>query len=153
VRLQIYSCNKTVAQYWDESALISTRGQTSSGLATRGTLCLDDRHNLTTNRNPIQTYACNLTAAQMVTHVGITLRIDGQCIDVSNAGTASHTLVDLYHCNATVAQVWRVQANGSILNPHSGKCLDVPGGTLVPGVQLQIYTCNATAAQRWLLPG
>ncbi len=153
VQLQIYSCNQSGAQYWNASPLIAARGQTSSVLAPVGRLCLDDRSGGTTNGNPIQTYGCNLTPAQMLTHVGTTLRMLGQCIDVPGASRTIGTALELYRCNGTAAQVWQARSDGSLYNPNSALCLDVPKSSTMPGTRVQIYTCNGTAAQKWVLPG
>ena len=76
----------------------------------------------------------------------------GKCLDVNASGTADGTLVDLYDCNGTAAQVWQPQSNGALLNPNSGKCLDDPSSSTTAGTQVQIYDCNGTAAQHWTLP-
>jgi hypothetical protein len=73
-------------------------------------------------------------------------------LDVDGAGTSSMTLVDLYQCNSTVAQVWEVNATtGTIINPHSGLCLDDKAASTKNGNQIWIYTCNGTAAQKWVV--
>ena len=73
------------------------------------------------------------------------------CLDVAAAGTANGTLVNLYTCNGTVAQVWVPQSNGEPLNPNSGKCLDDTGfgGS---GTQVQIWACADSSNQQWALP-
>ena len=50
-------------------------------------------------------------------------------MDVTAAGTANGTKVQLYDCNGTGAQVWQAQSNGALVNPESGRCLDDPGAT------------------------
>ena len=73
------------------------------------------------------------------------------CLDVNAAGTANGTLVDLYTCNGTAAQVWQPQSNGELINPNSGKCLDDTGfgGS---GTQVQIWACADSSNQQWTLP-
>jgi beta-glucosidase len=71
---------------------------------------------------------------------------------VNAAGTANDSKVQLYDCNATGAQVWQAQSNGSLVNPESGRCLDDPAATTTIGTQLQIYDCNGSNAQVWHLP-
>lgn len=53
-------------------------------------------------------YDCNGTTAQQWT-VGTdgTLRALGKCMDLTAAGTANGTKVQLYDCNGTGAQVWQ----------------------------------------------
>ena len=46
---------------------------------------------------------------------------------MTGGGTANGTLVDLYACNGSGAQVWQPQSNGSLVNPQSGACLDDTG--------------------------
>ena len=72
-------------------------------------------------------------------------------------GTTDGTLVDLYTCTATGAQVWVPQGNGELLNPQSGKCLDDPDGIATPPggppIQLQIWDCiNNDLNQIWSSP-
>jgi len=70
----------------------------------------------------------------------------------TGGGTANGTLVDLYSCNGTGAQVWQPQSNGSLLNPQSGKCLDDTGWSTTPGTQVQIWSCTGGANQAWTRP-
>ncbi|MER7754138.1 glycoside hydrolase family 3 C-terminal domain-containing protein [Kitasatospora sp. NPDC097643] len=71
----------------------------------------------------------------------------GQCVDVKWAATVNGTAVQLYHCNATGAQDWTVQQDGSL---HAyGKCLDVTNGWTAAGTSAQLYDCNGTGAQHW----
>jgi glucose/arabinose dehydrogenase/PKD repeat protein len=73
----------------------------------------------------------------------------GKCLDISGAGTADGTKIQLYTCNSTVAQNW--SKSGQVLrNPSSGKCLDVAGGATANGTKAQLWTCNGTAAQNWV---
>ncbi|WP_165878315.1 ricin-type beta-trefoil lectin domain protein, partial [Micromonospora sp. MW-13] len=75
-----------------------------------------------------QVYTCNGSAAQTwaVTPNG-TVRALGKCLDVSGAGTADGTKIQLWVCNGTGAQSWSAQADGTLRNAGSGKCLDVSG--------------------------
>jgi type 1 glutamine amidotransferase len=69
----------------------------------------------------------------------------GKCLDVSGAGTADGTKIQLYTCNGTNAQLWTVGSTFRAL----GKCLDVSGGGTVNGTKVQLWTCNASGAQNW----
>ncbi|MBM0256149.1 ricin-type beta-trefoil lectin domain protein [Micromonospora sp. 4G55] len=72
--------------------------------------------------------------------------IAGKCLDVSNAGTADGTKIQLWTCNGTTAQKWsRVGDTYRAL----GKCLDVDNGGTANGTKVQLWTCNGTAAQVW----
>ncbi|MEV4704059.1 ThuA domain-containing protein [Actinoplanes sp. NPDC049316] len=70
-----------------------------------------------------------------------------KCLDVSGAGTADGTKIQLYTCNNTAAQNWTVTPNSTF--KALGKCLDVAGGGTANGTKVQLYTCNNTAAQVW----
>ncbi|HKC26816.1 MAG TPA: ricin-type beta-trefoil lectin domain protein, partial [Jatrophihabitans sp.] len=153
VALTIDTCARVDEQSWDLSGLLAARGAMSAAVAAANQICLDDTWGRTRNATPIQTWRCNLTPAQIVTHTGNTLRVLGHCLDVAAGRTTNGTGVQLFRCNATPAQEWKSGADGRLVNVRSGKCLDVPGGSAAPGMRLQIFTCNGTAAQRWSLPG
>lgn len=71
------------------------------------------------------------------------------CLDVSGAGTADATSVQLWECNKSGGQTWKATPEGTLVNPNSGKCLDVAGAGTANGTTVQIYTCNGTGAQQW----
>ena len=73
-------------------------------------------------------------------------------MDVTAAGTANGTQVQLYDCNGTAAQQWTHQSNGELVNAGSGKCLDATGPSSADGTRLQIWTCADSANQQWTLP-
>ncbi|MEU4215113.1 ricin-type beta-trefoil lectin domain protein [Actinoplanes sp. NPDC026623] len=78
--------------------------------------------------------------------------IAGKCADVSNAGTADGTRVQLWRCNGSAAQTWTYTPGAGGTLRALGKCLDVSNGGTVDRTRVQLWTCNGTAAQRWL-PG
>ena len=128
----------------------ATSGSTIVGVANK---CLDNAGNRKEDRNKIQLYQCNGTAAQVwnVNSNGTITNANGYCLDVKGAGTTPKTLVQLYHCNGTVAQQWTVKSNGSIVNPHSDLCLDDQYSGTDNGNQIWMWTCNGTAAQKWTI--
>jgi PKD repeat protein len=73
--------------------------------------------------------------------------IGGKCVDISGAGTADGTKIQLWTCNGTGAQQWT--RTGSTLSAL-GKCMDVAGGGTADGARVQLWTCNGTAAQNWV---
>jgi chitinase len=96
---------------------------------------------------------CNgSTAQQRTVGAGGTLQVLGKCLDVTSGATANGTVVDLYDCNGTGAQVWQPQSGGALLNPQSGRCLDDTGWSTTPGTQVQIWDCSGNANQQWSLP-
>ncbi|WP_317617807.1 RICIN domain-containing protein [Streptomyces sp. SDr-06] len=76
----------------------------------------------------------------------------GKCLDVEGGRKDNGTPVQLYTCNGTAAQQWRIygDARGAHLqSADSLKCLDAAGGKTDDGTKIQIYQCNGTAAQGW----
>ncbi|MDH2430218.1 ThuA domain-containing protein [Sphaerisporangium sp. TRM90804] len=71
----------------------------------------------------------------------------GKCLDVSNAGTADGTRVQIWTCAGNPAQRWTV--TGQTLRAL-GKCLDVSNGGTANGTRIQLWTCNGTGAQNWV---
>jgi hypothetical protein len=103
----------------------------------------------------VQLWDCQSQAAdQHWTHnPDNTLTTLGRCLDITNNGTANGSKMQLYDCNGVPGQVWVVQANGSLLNPHSGRCLDDPSGITTNGTQLQIWDCNGQSPQVFHING
>jgi hypothetical protein len=147
----IFTCNKTDAQYWNFSPLQSARGAVSSGLGAANQVCMQDHGGATANNTPIEIAPCTLSAPQIFTAVGNTLRVLGQCVTTN--GNTSGTKIRLYRCTAGSSQRWIHRADGTLFNTTSGRCLGVPGGVATPGLQLQLLTCNTSAAERWNVPG
>jgi hypothetical protein len=71
----------------------------------------------------------------------------GKCVDISGAGTADGTKIQLYTCNGTGAQIWTV--SGTTLRAL-GKCMDVAGGATADNTRVQLWTCNGSGAQNWV---
>ncbi|MEV4133921.1 ricin-type beta-trefoil lectin domain protein [Dactylosporangium sp. NPDC049742] len=76
------------------------------------------------------------------------IRADGGCLDVANAGKGNGNAVQLYSCNGTVAQQWTFRGD-TLVNPNSGRCLDVANGGTGAGTQVIIWDCTGAANQRW----
>lgn len=74
----------------------------------------------------------------------------GSCLDVNGGQRGSNTVVQLYQCNGTGAQVWTLRSDGTLLNPQSGRCLTA-SATSPRGTQLFIQDCGTAANQRWRL--
>ncbi|MFF9144939.1 RICIN domain-containing protein [Streptomyces sp. NPDC014861] len=71
----------------------------------------------------------------------------GKCVDVKGASPADGTPLQLYACNGTPAQDWRLPGDGTVR--ALGKCMDAQGGSTANGTVVQLYTCNDTPAQKW----
>ena len=81
-----------------------------------------------------------------------TIKALGSCLDVQGGGRNDNTVVQLYGCNNTGAQVWTLRSDGTLLNPQSAKCLTTSATTPLR-TQLYIYDCTAAGNQLWTLPG
>jgi hypothetical protein len=78
-----------------------------------------------------------------------TVRSDGGCLDVLNAGTANRTPVRLFTCNGTPAQRWTLRGDGTLQNVNSRRCLDVENGGTGAGSPVIIWDCSGAANQKW----
>jgi prepilin-type N-terminal cleavage/methylation domain-containing protein len=74
----------------------------------------------------------------------------GACLDVNGGQRVNNTVVQLYGCNSTGAQVWTLRSDGTLLNPQAGKCLSTNVATPV-GPQLFIFDCGTGTEQRFAL--
>ncbi|WP_395296653.1 ricin-type beta-trefoil lectin domain protein [Kitasatospora hibisci] len=70
-----------------------------------------------------------------------------KCVDVKGASSSDRTPVQIYDCNGTNAQQWKIATDGTIRALN--KCLDVAGGNTANGTKVQLYSCNGTGAQQW----
>ncbi|WP_432992703.1 ricin-type beta-trefoil lectin domain protein [Dactylosporangium sp. CA-233914] len=75
----------------------------------------------------------------------------GKCVDVAGASSANGTAVQLYDCNATIAQKWTRGSDGTLR--ALGKCMDVTAAGTADGTKVQLYDCNGTNAQKWTRTG
>ena len=76
----------------------------------------------------------------------------GKCLDVAGAKKTDGTPVQLYTCNNTAGQQWRLEASGdayALIDVNSQKCLDVQSSNPANGTKIQIWTCNGSKAQQW----
>ncbi|NUP35590.1 MAG: hypothetical protein HOY76_00865, partial [Streptomyces sp.] len=77
----------------------------------------------------------------------ITETATGKCVDDAGSGTSNGTAVQIYTCNGTDAQTWKVVPDGTlqVLND----CMDVTNGATTSGTKVQLHTCNGTQAEQW----
>jgi hypothetical protein len=77
----------------------------------------------------------------------------GKALDVTGAGTAVGTNVEIYTDNNTAAQRWQVILNSDgsykLINPNSDKTLDVANAGTADGTNVQISGDNGSGAQKW----
>ena len=147
-QLQIWDCNGSAAQ------VLAPRPGNPIVFTGLTNVCVGAR-----SGSQVQVQACDAGASDQLWNVAqnadqtLSVKIvSGECLDVASSGTANGSKVQLWGCNGTGAQKWRLQSNNTLINPQSGRCLDVPNGTTTPGTQLQIWDCNGGAAQVLRLP-
>ena len=77
----------------------------------------------------------------------ITETATGKCVDDAGSGTSNGTAIQIYTCNGTDAQTWKVVPDGTlqVLND----CMDVTNGATTAGTKVQLHTCNGTQAEQW----
>ena len=71
---------------------------------------------------------------------------------MTGGGTANGTLVELYTCNGTGAQVWQPQAEGAIAQSAVGQMPRRYGLVNDARTQVQIWACTGGANQSWTAP-
>ncbi len=115
--------------------------------------CMDDFHSGTADRNKIDIWDCNGTAAQRwVFASNGELQVFGKCADDRGFG-GKGTRIILFTCNGGSNQRWSHRANGEYVLAYQGLCLDDPAFSTTNGTQLEVWSCNGGANQRWSLPG
>jgi GH25 family lysozyme M1 (1,4-beta-N-acetylmuramidase) len=142
----VWYCDGNTKEEWT-----LPRGPIQSGIPG---MCVDDYHNATANGTKIDIATCvaGSTAQIWNSKIDGTVRIHAKCLNVRGGGTTSGTLVNLYTCNGSAAQQWRLVANGGgvlLKNPQSRLCLADPGGSTTSGTQLEIMSCNSAYPSRF----
>jgi hypothetical protein len=69
-------------------------------------------------------------------------------LDLTGAGIANGTQIQLWTCTGAGNQNWQPQADGTLKNPASGRCLDA-GDNPANGNALFIWDCDASTSQVW----
>jgi endoglucanase len=131
---------------------------------TNSGLCLDATGRSGANGTSVQQWTCGAQQAnqewefqsQGNDHYSVVNRnAPSEVIDVTNAGTADGTLLQLWSYGGGTNQQWTPASLGNgtfkLVGVGSGRCLDVPAASTANGVQLQIYDCNGTNAQSYKL--
>ncbi len=98
-KIQLYTCNGTIAQLWTRS------GQTWQALGK----CLDIAGGGTADGTLVQLWTCNGTAAQNWVSGPSTSLVNpssGKCLDVSGNNSANGTQIHVWTCNGAANQAW-----------------------------------------------
>jgi hypothetical protein len=142
--VQLYTCNYTPAQQVsyqsDNTVRVLGRCLTAAG---------------TDNHAPVSISSCAGAPGQSWIRRADGSLLNpaaGRCLDVPDADTTPGARqLQLYDCNQTTAQVWRLPP-GPVTGP-GGLCVDVSDADPSSATAVQLYTCNASDAQRWSTPG
>lgn len=77
--------------------------------------------------------------------------VGGKCLDNSAQRKRNGNKIQLWSCNSTIAQQWRVNSDGTITNVN-GYCLDVRGGEVVDRTPVQLWHCSTgNKNQQWVV--
>lgn len=101
-KVQLYGCNSTVAQKWEQPGDGTIRNQGK---------CLDVQHANKAEKTLVWLYDCNGTGAQkwkVGSDGSLVSVISGLCLDDQYGGSADRTPIWTYTCNATNAQHWTI---------------------------------------------
>jgi hypothetical protein len=79
----------------------------------------------------------------------VLLADNNYCLDVQNRDTANGTLIQVYQCNGTPAQVWVHRADNTWQNPNAKRCLTATGTGA--GSSIVIWDCVGAASQIWTM--
>jgi hypothetical protein len=125
---------------------------------------LDNSANRLVNGNPVVVYQNNGTSAQRwvfsstgvvpAGNYNIAATGGAFCLDDPGASTTPGARIQIWTCNGSPAQSWRVTSVGGgfyTLSPAAapGLCLDLPSGQTANNTRVQLWTCNGSSAQRW----
>ena len=141
-----------VAAYEQGGNSTPTATATATGQVTGiNGLCLTNQNALNTEGNPIGVSSCNGSAGQQWSpYTDNTVRVQGGCLDVVSAGTASGTDVDWYACNGTRRPDLDPSGKRGARQPELGPVPDRSRRQYRP--RLDIETCTGSAQQQWTLP-
>ncbi|WP_410589363.1 RICIN domain-containing protein [Amycolatopsis sp. lyj-23] len=73
--------------------------------------------------------------------------VAGKCLDVNAGSNADGTAVQMWGCNGTAAQSWKVNSDGTLR--ALGKCLDVAGYGTANGTPVTLWDCTGGDNQQW----
>jgi predicted alpha-1,6-mannanase (GH76 family) len=89
------------------------------------------------------------TALQPTAAVTVYSGLNGLCLDDWHDSAVKNNKVDLFPCNGTVAQNWKVATNGTI--QIAGQCVDLYQANTANGGLVDLYPCNGGHTQQWQL--
>ncbi|WP_089101568.1 ricin-type beta-trefoil lectin domain protein [Streptomyces hyaluromycini] len=79
---------------------------------------------------------------------GQLIGLDGKCLDLQSASTADKTPLQIYTCNGTKAQNFRLDTQTGALTVL-GKCVMPTGGATTDSTPVTLAPCTGKADQKW----
>jgi len=76
-----------------------------------------------------------------------------KCFDISGAGTANGTNIQLWDCFSTNGQYFTFDGRAIKMQSSPNKCIDLNHSQTDKGTNIQLYDCNQTKAQQWIYDG
>lgn len=119
-KVQLYTCNTTIAQQWEQPGDGTIRNQG---------YCLDAQWGNRTPKTPVWLYDCNGSAAQQWKVNGdgslVSLR-SNLCLDDQYGGTHDENPIWTYGCNTTVSQKWTLVVPMTVATPTPAPVVTTP---------------------------
>jgi hypothetical protein len=75
----------------------------------------------------------------------------GLCLSVTGASTTPGATADLYTCNGSVNENWKINSDGTITGNNSGLCLSTSGNNPTLKTTADINTCDGDSYENWTL--
>ncbi|WP_034261559.1 ricin-type beta-trefoil lectin domain protein [Actinospica robiniae] len=73
----------------------------------------------------------------------------GLCLSVTGASTSAGATADLYTCNGSASENWKVNSNGTITGNNSGLCLSISGNSSAVKSTADINSCDGDGYEQW----
>ncbi|MFJ7997597.1 ricin-type beta-trefoil lectin domain protein [Streptomyces sp. NPDC096310] len=91
--------------------------------------------------------AVELTPEAPAEPEGAVTGMASKCLHVANSDTENGAVLQLWTCNDTDAQHWKVLGGGAL--QALGKCMDVEWSGTENNTPIRLWDCNGSAAQQW----
>ncbi|MFE3823939.1 ricin-type beta-trefoil lectin domain protein [Streptomyces sp. NPDC059092] len=88
-----------------------------------------------------------LTPEKPADPVGAVTGMESKCVHVANSDTENGAVLQLWTCNDTDAQQWKVLGGGAL--QALGKCMDVEWSGTENNTPIRLWECNGSPAQQW----
>ncbi|MBN8467320.1 ricin-type beta-trefoil lectin domain protein [Corallococcus exiguus] len=123
--------------------------------AAAGTRCLDVQNGIVANGNPVWSYACGPSAAQvwyMMPNGEVRTGLNtNYCLSVNTGEPLQGASVVIAPCDGSTRQRWTRPPVGEELRTalDPTQCLDLHNASTASGARVKIWTCSGANAQKW----